>query len=156
MASSLNGRIARLEITRPAQQDVPEILESDPPELACKKYKELVGMRGQLCRAPDEVSEITQEEARELYYAAVPAAHRPAAVVSEPAQTATDPELDGYEWLDGYEEWQDAHPGELYADRNDAPQDVPEILEHCEDEQPEPPQPLVAVPISDQDDWLIL
>ncbi len=154
--ANVKGRLAKLEAARPQREAVPEILESDTPEEASKKYKQLVGMRGQLHKAPAEVIEMTQEEASEMYYAAVPHARRPV-VVNEPAppvKSVDDGDGDGYEWLDGYEEWQAAHPGQLFADRGVI--QLPQTEEH--NEQPEPP-PLVALPaepISDDDNWLII
>lgn len=149
MVSNVRSRLAKLEEARPPREVLPEILDTDTPEEASKKYKQLVRMHGQFRKAPVEVSEMTQEEASELYYAAVPYARRPVVAI-EPAPTV-EPVDDGA----GYEEWQAAHPGELYANRDD--DDEPSIEER--NEQPEPPPPLMAIPtepISDDEDWLIL
>lgn len=188
MASKLTGRVSRLELSRPTPLVPPVILDTDTPEQATAKYKMLVQMGGAI-KAPVEVSEMTEAQASELYYAAAPYARResvPVVVVNAEGPHApisvSDDQSDAWAWLDDADTWEAAHPdGPAYADRHGMPApeeyahvpaelrealDLPPIDEqpgllHCRepgiDEQPEPPTPLVAMPISDEDDdWLIL
>ncbi|MFM4807316.1 hypothetical protein ACK3Z0_03610 [Aeromonas caviae] len=165
MVSNVRSRLAKLEEARPPREVLPEILDTDTPEEASKKYKQLVRMHGQLRKAsPDEQAEIDNmpdAQASEIYYAAVPYARRPVVAV-EPVAPVDDG--DGYEWLDDAASWEAAHPnGPAYSDRHGMPAPeqyahVPAELLEALDLPPvdEPPAPLVAVPISDQDDWLII
>lgn len=174
MVTNVRSRLAKLEEARPQREVVPEILDTDTPEQASKKYKQLVGIRGQLRKAsPDEQAEIdnmTEAQASEMYYAAVPYARResvPVVVNADECPHAPISVGDTWAWLDDADTWEAAHPnGPAYADRHGMP--APEEYAHVPaelrealdlppiDEQPEPPAPLVAVPISDQDDWLII
>ncbi|HDZ8964819.1 hypothetical protein [Aeromonas bivalvium] len=137
----------------------------------------LVQMGGAIKASPDQQAEIdrmTAAQASEMYYAAVPYARRepvPVVVVNAEGPHApisvSDDQSDAWAWLDDADTWAAAHPnGPAYADRHGmpAPEEYahvsPELREALDlppiDEQPEPPAPLVAVPISDQDDWLII
>ena len=166
MASGLKGRLARLEIENPVQPVAPVILPSDRVEQAARKYKDLLNMSGATAVAS---TEMTQEQASELYYAAVPPA-RPV-IEASTEMTLEDP----LAWLDAADSWEAAHPdGPAYADRHGlpAPEEyahVPAELREALDLPPvdeplacssssadEPAAPLVVVPIGDQDDWLII
>ncbi|WP_270830991.1 hypothetical protein [Aeromonas sp. QDB03] len=184
MVTNVRSRLAKLEEARPQREVVPEILDTDTPEQASKIYKQLVGIRGQLRKAsPDEQAEIdnmTEAQASEMYYAAVPYARResvPVVVVNAegphaPVSVSDDDrgiQSDAWAWLDDAGTWEAAHPnGPAYADRHEMP--APEEYAHVSaelrealdlppiNEQPEPP-PLVAIPeepISDDDNWLML
>lgn len=166
MASGLKGRLARLEIENPVQPVAPVILPTDTMEEATRKYRDLLNMSGATAVAS---TEMTQEQASELYYAAVP--HARPVVEASTEMTLEDP----LAWLDAADYWEAAHPdGPAYADRHGlpAPEEythVPAELREALDLPPvdeplacssssadEPPAPLVAVPIGDQDDWLII
>lgn len=103
------------------------------PELATRVYRlswDHVGLTG------DQLFELAKQQLADeraaQAAAPVPVAEQP---VVEPAaeQPAADPEQpDPMAWLDEVDAWQDAHPGELYADRNGPP---------TPDEYRDPPQP---------------
>lgn len=159
MASKLIGRVSRLELSRPTPLVPPVIRDTDTPEQAVTKYKMLVQMGGAIKASPDEQAEIdrlTPEQASEIYYTACLGARptlepeceatpvvEPNGEDISPATQGLEPEPDGYEWLDGYEEWQAAHPDKLFADCHQGwpPEPLPE----------EPPTPQVSAHLNDED-----
>lgn len=185
MDNTTFNRLAQLETARPtAEEDLVITPDMDPAE-ALRRYKRSLDMP---CRKPTpeekarmEANPITPERATAVYraYIARPdidtrtlcdmpteqllelaADESEPSPVAEPAP-AVDPEQpDPWAWLDEVDAWQDAHPGELYADRNGPPtsdeyRDPPQPETQQDDPQPndQPTPPPVAV-LPDDDAWV--